>query len=62
MKKLCIFPNDPIKAYYKKGKIKDKYFNPENFFGEVHIISFTESDIEESKVENIVTSITLNDK
>ena len=52
--KLCIFPNDPIKAYYEKGEIKENYFNPENIFDEVHIISFTDKDVEEFKVQKIV--------
>ena len=51
--KLCIFPNDPIMAYYEKGEIKDRYYNPENFFSEIHIISFTEKDIDELKVQKI---------
>ena len=24
--KICIFPNDPLIAYYDKGEIKDKYY------------------------------------
>jgi len=51
--KLCIFPNDPIIAYYEKGEIKERYYNPENFFSEIHIISFTEKDIDELKVQKI---------
>lgn len=51
--KVCIFPNDPIIAYYEKGEIKERYFNPGNIFDEVHIISFTDSDIEEEKVQKI---------
>jgi glycosyltransferase involved in cell wall biosynthesis len=49
--KVCIFPNDPILAYYNKGEIKDRYYNPNNFFDEIYIISLTENDIEESKVQ-----------
>ena len=52
--KLCIFPNDPIIAYYNKGEIKERYFNPDNFFDEVHIISFSDEEVEESKVQKIV--------
>lgn len=52
--KLCIFPNDPIKAYFEKGEIKERYYNPRNIFNEVHIISFTENDIDESKVQVLV--------
>jgi glycosyltransferase involved in cell wall biosynthesis len=52
--KLCIFPNDPIIAYYNKGEIKERYYNPNNFFNEIHIISFIIKDIEESKVQILV--------
>lgn len=48
--KLCVFPNDPIISYYKKGEIKPRYFNPKNIFDEVHIISLFDSD---EKGENV---------
>lgn len=51
--KLCAFPNDPIIAYYNKGEIKERYFNPKNFFDEIHIISLTDNDIDESKVKTL---------
>lgn len=50
-KKLCVFPTDPIIKYYEKGEIKSRYFNPKNFFDEIHIISFIDKDVEESKVQ-----------
>ena len=28
--KLCVFPNDPLQAYYDKGEIKERYYNPNN--------------------------------
>ncbi len=52
--KLCVFPNDPLQAYYDKGEIKDRYYNPENFFDEVHFITLIEQDIESSKIQKIV--------
>ncbi len=52
--KVCIFPNDPINAYYEKGEIKKRYYNPNNIFDSVHIISLIEKDIEESKIQEIV--------
>ena len=55
--KICIFPNDPISEYYKKGEIKERYYNPKNFFEEVHIISPSESDVDESKVKSLVASL-----
>ena len=51
MKKLCVFPNDPLKSYFKKGEIKLRYFNPKNIFDEVHVISLFDEDIEEEKVK-----------
>ena len=51
--KICIFPNDPIISYYEKGEIKERYFNPKNLFDEVHIISFTDIDVEEEKIQKI---------
>lgn len=53
-RKLCVFASDPIKEYYEKGEIKERYYNPENFFHEVHIISFTDQDVEETKVQILV--------
>ena len=52
--KICIFPNDPIKAYFEKGEIKNCYYNPDNLFDEVHFISLTKNDIEESRVQKLV--------
>jgi glycosyltransferase involved in cell wall biosynthesis len=52
--KLCVFPNDSIQAYFNKGEIKPRYFNPKNLFNEVHIISLTDTDIDENKVREIV--------
>ncbi len=51
MKKICVFPNDPLKSYFKKGEIKPRYFNPKNIFDEVHVISLFDDDIEEEKVK-----------
>ena len=52
--RICIFPNDPIISYYEKGEIKERYYNPENFFDEVHIISFIDDDVKEEKITTIV--------
>lgn len=51
--RLCVFPNDPIKSYFDKGEIKLKYFNPMNMFDEIHVVSTTDNDIEESKVKEL---------
>ncbi|WP_299290932.1 glycosyltransferase family 4 protein [Nitrosopumilus sp.] len=55
----CIFPNDPIISYYDKGEIKERYYNPENVFDEIHIISLTEKDVSEDKVKKLVGSAKL---
>jgi glycosyltransferase involved in cell wall biosynthesis len=52
--KLCIFPNDPLISYLDKGEIKKRYFNPGNFFDEVHTISFIDKDVDEKLVQIMV--------
>ena len=44
--KLCVFPNDLLKSYLEKGKIKPRYFNPIDLFDEIHVTSLFESDVE----------------
>jgi len=51
--KICIFPNDPLKTYYEKGEIKERYFNPKNIFEEIHVISLFDEEIDEEKVKMI---------
>ena len=53
-KKLCVFPNDPLQAYFDKGELKERYYNPNNFFDEIHFISLTDQDIEVEKIQKIV--------
>lgn len=57
--KLCVFPNDPLLSYYKKGEIKPRYFNPKNFFDEIHVISTFESDMDEEKVKIVAGNASL---
>lgn len=52
--KLCVFPNDSLNSYFIKGEIKERYFNPNNFFDEIHVISFIEKDVNETKVKSMV--------
>ena len=52
-KKLCVFPNDSLLSYYNKGEIKYGYFNPKNFFDEIHVISLFEKEISENKVVDL---------
>ena len=51
--KLCVFSNDSIQDYFNKGEIKERYFNPNNLFKEIHIFSPTEKDVEATKVKKI---------
>jgi glycosyltransferase involved in cell wall biosynthesis len=51
--RLCIFPNDPLDFYYGKGEIKERYFNPENLFDEIHIITLADMDIAEEMVQTM---------
>ena len=51
--KLCVFPNDSLKSYYEKGEVKERYFNPNNIFDEIHVISLVEKEIEEDKVQKL---------
>ena len=53
LKKLCVFPNDPLIAYYEKGEIKERYLNPNNFFDEIHCISTVSKDIDAEKVQKL---------
>lgn len=53
MSRLCVFPNDQLSAYYKKGEIKPGYFNPQNIFDEVYVISLFDSDEKEENVKNV---------
>lgn len=57
--RLCVFPNDPLLAYYEKGEIKKGYFNPKNLFDEIHVISMFSSDVTEEKVKIVAGNATL---
>lgn len=48
MKKLVVFPTDPLIVYKKKGEIKERYFNPENFFDEIHVIDVSSQELSAS--------------
>jgi len=57
--KVCVFPNDSLLSYYQKGEIKEGYFNPKNYFQEVHVISLFDEEIDENKVQKLAGSGTL---
>jgi len=50
---LCVFPNDPLQAYYDKGEINERYLNPNNLFDEIHCISTVSKDIDAEKVQKL---------
>jgi len=52
-KKICVFPNDSLKSYFIKGEIKERYFNPENYFDEIHVISLFDEEVDEESVKEI---------
>ena len=52
--KLVVFPSDALETYYKKGEIKERYFNPNNYFDEVHFISMNDKEVDEDKVQKLV--------
>jgi glycosyltransferase involved in cell wall biosynthesis len=54
MLKLVVFASDSLKTYYNKGEIKERYFNPNNYFDEVHFISLNDEEVEEDKVQKLV--------
>jgi len=58
-KRLVVFPSDPISAYYAKGEIKERYFNPCDLFDEVHVISPCDTDIEANRVDKLAGRATL---
>jgi len=51
--KLCVFPNDSLKAYYDKGEVKPGYFNPDNLFAEIHVISLFDEEVNENHVSTM---------
>lgn len=53
MKKiLVVIPNDPLYKYYEKGEIKERYWNPLDYFDEIHVISLSKTEIEVDKVQD----------
>ena len=43
-RRILVIPNDPLYRYAAKGEVKERYFNPENFFDEVHVLSLADED------------------
>jgi len=51
---ILIFPNDPLMAYVKKGELKDRYFNPNNIFKEVHFITFCDKECSVKEIQRTI--------
>ena len=58
-RKLVVLPNDPLLDYYNKGEIKSRYFNPQNWFEEIHVISLFDHEIEPEKVQKLAGNAVL---
>ncbi len=52
-RKLLVFANDPLKEYYKKGELVDRYFNPDNLFDELRFISLSDDDIDSQAIQQL---------
>ena len=46
MKKLMVIIPDKLSSLIEKGEVTERYYNPDNFFSEVHIV-LTNKDTEE---------------
>ncbi len=60
MKRLVVFPADPLYKYVAKGEIKTRYWNPCGIFDEVHIVSLAESDVDADQVQEVVGNARLH--
>ena len=58
-RKLVVLPNDPLLDYYNKGEIKSRYFNPQNWFEEILVISLFDHEIEPEKVQKLAGNAVL---
>lgn len=52
--KALIFPNDPLIAYLEKGELKDRYFNPNNIFDEIHFITFSDKECNVADIQKTI--------
>ena len=52
--KALIFPNDPLAAYLKKGELKERYFNPNNIFQEVHFVTFFDDECAINEIQKTI--------
>jgi glycosyltransferase involved in cell wall biosynthesis len=57
--RLLVFSNDPISAYVAKGEIKPRYFNPENLFTSICLVTPGNTDVPGSQVQTVAGSAEL---
>ena len=53
---ICIILTDPIKVFEQKGEIKSGYYNPQNYFEKVILISFTSQEARLEVIRTVVGS------
>jgi glycosyltransferase involved in cell wall biosynthesis len=53
-RRLLVFTNDPMRAYYEKGEIKPRYYNPGEYFDEIHLVVPGDDDIAPEAVQALV--------
>lgn len=54
MKRLLVFLTDPLAAFQAKGEIRTRYYNPSNFFSEVHFVSPASHEVAADRVQRLV--------
>ncbi|MEE3233038.1 MAG: glycosyltransferase family 4 protein [Candidatus Latescibacterota bacterium] len=54
MRSLVVFAADPLRKYIEKGELKERYWNPHEFFSEIHVISFCDDDVDGEEVRKLV--------
>lgn len=54
MKKLLVFLADSLKAFYEKGEVKPRHYNPGSLLSEIHLLSPALEEIETEKVRCLV--------
>lgn len=58
-KKIVIFPNDSLQTYFDKGELTERYYNPMDIFQEVHVISLSDKEVSEDKVQVLAGAASL---
>lgn len=53
-KTLAIITTDSLLAQYRKGEVKERYFNPGNTFSHVHILSLNDREVPAARIRKAV--------